>query len=109
MLHRLLRWLNKSRAGPLKVFVVIVALTACGEARVEPVILSCWGTVALVQESKQVNPKDERFSLVITVDVAKKTLTVDDGAPWPLSDDTSRTTIVAMSLGKGHATRNAGS
>jgi hypothetical protein len=74
--------------------VLGLALIASNGARAEDVLLSCWGTVELIQQGKQVNVQDERSSIAVAVDVAKKTVTIN-GISWSISD-VSRETIVVM-------------
>jgi hypothetical protein len=81
------------------------AFIASGEAQAEALLLSCWGTVELIQQSKQVNPVDERSSLAVAVDIAKKTVTIN-GVSWPIAGDASRETIVSMDPDKGSITLN---
>ena len=81
------------------------ALIASGEAQAEALLLSCWGTVELIQQSKQVNPVDERSSLAVAVDIAKKTVTIN-GVSWLIAGDVSRETIVSMDPDKGSVTLN---
>jgi len=85
--------------------ILAFALVASNEARAEEVLLSCWGTVELIQQGKQVNPADERSSLVVAVDVAKKTLAIN-GSKWSIAGDASGATIVSMDPDKGSVTLN---
>jgi hypothetical protein len=80
-------------------------VTTAGSAKAEEVLLSCWGTIEVIQQGKQVNPVDEKYSISVAVDLAKKTITID-GVTWPIRGDTSRDTIVAMVPDKGSATLN---
>ena len=89
----------------LAVSAFTLALIASGNAKAEEVLLSCWGTVELIQQSKQVNPVDERSSLGVAVDIAKKTVTIN-GVSWPMAGDASRETIVSMDPDKGSITLN---
>jgi len=82
-----------------------VALVASDGACAEEVSLSCWGTVALIQQGRQVNPVDEQSSLAVTVDVTKKTITIN-GVMWLIAGDASGDTIVSMDENKGSATLN---
>jgi hypothetical protein len=90
---------------PLVIVAYAIALVASGSARADGVLLSCWGTVELIQKGKQVNPTDERSSLAVAVDIAKKTVTIN-GVNWPIAGDASRETIVSMDLEKGSLTLN---
>jgi hypothetical protein len=74
--------------------VLAFALIASSGARAGEVLLSCWGTVELIQQGKQVNVPDEKSSIAAAVDVAKKTVTIN-GVSWSIPD-ASRETIVAM-------------
>ena len=76
------------------ILALALALIASSGARAGEVLLSCWGTVELIQQGKQVNVPNERSSIAVAVDVAKKTVTIN-GVTWSISDD-SRETIVAM-------------
>jgi hypothetical protein len=67
----------KTRIAMLATAMVIGAMSplhliASNEARAEDVLLSCWGTVELIQQGRQVNPVDEKSSIAIAVDIAKK-------------------------------------
>jgi hypothetical protein len=89
----------------LTILAFAFSLIAFGEAQAEELLLSCWGTVELIQQSKQVNPIDERSSLAVAVDIAKKTVTMK-GVSWPITGDASRETIVSMDPDKGSVTLN---
>jgi hypothetical protein len=89
----------------LTILAFAFSLIAFGEAQAEELLLSCWGTVELIQQSKQVNPVDERSSLAVAVDIAKKTVTMN-GVSWPITGDASRETIVSMDTDKGSVTLN---
>ena len=69
-------------------------------------VLACRGTVALILGGQQTNPKDEPKSLVVVLNLYRQTVKVDDGSEWPLSGDTSRDVLVAMSPNAGSATLN---
>jgi hypothetical protein len=92
-------------ARALTILAFALALVASNGARAEEVLLSCWGTVELIQQSKQVNPVDERSSLAVVVDVTKKTITIN-GINWSIAGDASRETIVSMDPDKGSLTLN---
>lgn len=81
------------------------ALIASGSANAEQVLLSCWGTVELIQQGKRVNPVDERSAVAVAVDIAKKTITIS-GVTWPMAGDVSREAIVSMDPDKGSLTLN---
>ena len=87
----------------LKALALAFGMVAASAAHAEEVLLSCWGTIEVIQQGKQVNPVDEKYS--ISVAIAKKTITID-GVTWPIRGDTSRETIVAMVPDKGSATLN---
>jgi hypothetical protein len=93
------------RLRALAILALALAISASSEAQAELVLLSCWGTVELIQQSKQVNPVDERSSLAVAVDIAKKTVTIN-GVSWPIAGDASRETIVSMDPDKGSVTLN---
>src|SRR5690349_16662288 len=69
-------------------------------------VLVCRGTVALIKGGQQTNPKDERMSLVVTVNLYRNTMKIDQGSAWPLSGDTSSNVLVAMAPDGGTATIN---
>jgi hypothetical protein len=96
--------LMASRATRLAPIAFALALVSHG-ANAEELLFSCWGTVALIQQSKQVNPVDERSSLAVTVDITKKTVTIN-GVSWPMAGDASHETIVSMDPDKGSVTLN---
>jgi hypothetical protein len=89
----------------LAILLFAFALIASGEAQAEAILLSCRGTVELIQQSKQVNPVDERSSLAVAVDIAKKTVTIND-VSWLIAGDATRETIVSMDPDKGSITLN---
>jgi hypothetical protein len=89
----------------LKAVALAFGMVAASAAHAEEVLLSCWGTVEVIQQGKQVNPVDEKYSIAVAVDIAKKTITID-GVRWPITGDASRETIVAMAPDKGSATLN---
>ena len=80
--------------------------SVCGGATAEPVILSCSGTIVLIQAGKQVNPARDGYSVAITIDLSANTLTVNENDSWPLYGDTSHMTVTAIGTGKGSATLN---
>ena len=55
-----------------------VCLGACGEAKNETV-LSCRGTVEIIRAGEQINMKDEPSSIVVVVNIEKKTLKMISG------------------------------
>jgi hypothetical protein len=87
------------------VLFLIVAAASSQDASAAEVLLSCWGTVELMQQGKQANPQGERLSMTVAVDVARKAMTID-GVNWPISGNTSGETVVAMSPDKGSVTLN---
>ena len=58
-----------------------------------------------MQQGKQVNVPNERSSIVVAVDVAKKTIVVN-GIGWTIAGDASRDTIVGMDPDKGSVSLN---
>jgi hypothetical protein len=85
--------------------VLAFALIASGNAKAEEVLLSCWGTVELIQQGRQVNPVDEKSSIAVAVDTTGKTIMIN-GVSWPIAGDASRETIVSMDPDKGSITLN---
>jgi hypothetical protein len=83
----------------------LLAVLAISNAEAEQVLLSCWGTVELIQQGKQVNPIDEKSSIVVAVDIGRKIITIHD-VQWPISGDASRETIVSMDPDKGSISLN---
>ena len=84
---------------------VTLALIASGNAKAEEAVLSCWGTVELIQQGRQVNPVDEKSSIAVAVDTTGKTIMIN-GVSWPIAGDASRETIVSMDPDKGSVTLN---
>ena len=74
-------------------------------ARAGEILLSCWGTVELMQARKQVNPPDERSSVSAVVDLAKKSIAIN-GISWTINGDASHETIVGMDIDKGSVSLN---
>src|SRR5712671_5120745 len=89
----------------LKSVALALGLIASGDARAEDVQLSCWGPVELIQQGRQVNPLDEKSSIALAVDIAKKTITIN-GVTWPIAGDASGETIVSMAEDKGSVSLN---
>jgi hypothetical protein len=87
------------------IVVLASALINSSGARAAEILLSCWGTVELIQQGKQVNVSDERSSVAVAVDVTKKTLTIND-ITWQIAGDASRETIVGMDPDKGSVSLN---
>src|SRR5437016_1349130 len=83
----------------------LLAMLVNSDAQAEPVLLSCWGTVELMQQGKQVNPKDEKLSIAVAVDVARKMITIND-VQWPTFGEVTRETIASMDPNKGSLTLN---
>jgi len=79
---------------------VALALAAPNGARAEEVLLSCRGTSELIQQGKPDNPPDEKSSIVVAVDIARKTITIN-GVKWPITGDRSDDVIVSIDPGKG--------
>jgi hypothetical protein len=102
-LNRALRMWRGTRS--LKSAAIGLGLLASSSARAEDVLLSCWGTVELIQQGRQVNPLDEKSSIAVAVDIAKKTITIND-ATWLIAGDASGETIVSMAKDKGSLTLN---
>jgi hypothetical protein len=88
-----------------RTIAILAFALGLSEVHAEEGLWSCWGTVELIQQSKQVNPVDERSSLAVTVDIAKKTVMIN-GVSWPIAGDASRETIVSMDPDKGSITLN---
>jgi hypothetical protein len=63
-------------------------------------VLLCRGTV------RGGHPNDEQMSLVVTINLYRGTMKIDEGSAWPLTGDTSGNVLVAMSPGAGSATIN---
>jgi hypothetical protein len=84
---------------------VLLLVSTAGEAHADIIMLSCGGTVELIQGGKQVNPRGEKSSLAVKVDLAAKTLGVDNET-WPILGDASETVIVSMNEWRGSATLN---
>jgi hypothetical protein len=95
----------RSQLWLCRIVFIVPLLTAPSGAKAEEVLLSCWGTVAVIQQGKQTNPSDERYSVVIAVDVAKKTLTAN-GINWSIVGDVTGETVVAMDPKKGSVSLN---
>jgi hypothetical protein len=89
----------------LAILALALSLVTSGNADAEHVLMSCWGTVELIQQGRQVNPVDEKSSLAVAVDIAGKTIMIN-GVSWPIAGDASRETIVAMDPDKGGVTLN---
>ena len=89
-------------------FGAIAGLTCCGaasNATAEQVLLTCSGTVELIQQGRQVNPTDERSSIAIAVDTSQRIITIDN-VKWPVFGDVSGETVVAMDPNLGSLTLN---
>jgi hypothetical protein len=87
------------------ILALALGLVTSGNAKAENVLLSCWGTVELIQQGRQVNPVDEKSSIAVAVDTTGKTIVIN-GVSWPIAGDASRETIVAMDQDKGSFTLN---
>ncbi|MET4086674.1 hypothetical protein [Bradyrhizobium sp. S3.5.5] len=89
-------------------FATITGLTCCGaasNANADQALLSCSGTVELIQQGRQVNPTDERSSIAIAVDTSRRIITIDK-VQWPVFGDASGDTVVAMDPNLGSLTLN---
>jgi hypothetical protein len=60
----------------------------------------------LLQGGRQTNPENEQISIALSVDVAEKSIKIDDRQPWPILSDPSETVIVSMEKGEGSMTLN---
>lgn len=91
----------------MKAIAIVFCLIAASSsnARADEVLLSCWGTVELIQHGKQVNPVGERSSIAIAVDVTKKMMMIRD-IKWPIAGDASGEVIVSMDQDKGSVSLN---
>jgi len=83
----------------------MLLVSTASETHADIITLSCWGTVELIQGGEQVNPKGEKSSLAVKIDLAAKTFGVDDET-WPILGDPSETVIVSMNEWRGSATLN---
>lgn len=63
-------------------------------AGASPVTLACFGEVARFEAGKQVNPIGEKYSVVVKIDTASKSLVVGDSS-FAITDP-DRETIVSM-------------
>jgi hypothetical protein len=93
-------WLPQGEATVVRFFstltgVALLAVLANNNAKAEQVLLSCRGTVELVRQSKQRNPNDEKSSIVVALDIARKMITIND-VQWPIFGDASGETIISM-------------
>jgi len=89
----------------IPLLAALLALLIPNSAQAEQVLLSCRGTVELMQQGKQVNPKDEKSSIAVGVDITRKMITIND-VEWPIFGKTSGETIVSMDPDKGSLTLN---
>ena len=87
------------------VLAFAIVPVASASAKADEVLLSCWGTVELIQQGKQVNPVDERASITVAVDVPNRTLTIN-GVKWTIGGSASDETVVGMDPDKGSVTLN---
>jgi hypothetical protein len=69
-------------------------------------VLVCRGTVALIQGGQQTNPKEGSMSLVVAINLYRRTMKIDDDSDWPLSGDTSGNVLNAVGPSAGSATLN---
>jgi hypothetical protein len=93
------------RSRPGLIFCGTIALAAPSRAGAEEVLLSCWGTVELIQQGKQVNPLEERSSIAVAVNIGNKTITIN-GVRWLIAGDGSADVIVSMDPDKGSVSLN---
>jgi hypothetical protein len=70
------------------------------------IVLACRGTAALVQGGQQTNPKEEPMSLVVAVNLYRRTVKIDDDPEWPMPGDTSGNVLVAVGPNAENATLN---
>ena len=102
--------MTKQRADQRVILIIALVVLGIGAGVAawwrSDTVLACRGTVALIQGGQQTNPKDEPMSLVVTINLYRQTMKVDDGSEWPLSGDVSRDVLVAMSPGGGSAMLN---
>jgi hypothetical protein len=96
---------NNVEKVPAVLVLALALIASSGAAGAGEDLLSCWGTVELIQQGKQVNVPDEKSSIVVAVDVASKTVTIN-GISWSLAGDASRETIVGMDPDKGSVSLN---
>jgi hypothetical protein len=87
------------------ILAALLAMFADSNAKAEQVLLSCRGTVELIQQGKQINPIDEKSSIAVAVDTGRKIITIND-VRWPIFGDASQETIVSMDPNKGSLTLN---
>ena len=57
--------------------LLAAGLAGCGKAGSGSVLLLCQGTVALLEGGQQVNPRDEKMSVAVAVDLGDRSLTID--------------------------------
>jgi|SRR3954471_15133039 hypothetical protein len=97
--------------NPALILLALAMLNGAGSAQqrtyaeVRQVLLACRGTVALIQRGKQVNPIDEKYSIAVAVDTARRIVTIND-VQWPFFGEASGETIVSMDPNKGSLTLN---
>jgi hypothetical protein len=87
------------------VALLAAGLAGCGDAGSSSVLLSCQGTVSLLEEGQQVNPRGEKMSVAVAVDLGDRSLTID-GYRWPINGDITGNTVVSTQYGKGHVILN---
>lgn len=63
--------------------------------------LKCRGSVVRLQGGKQVNPDGDELSVGLLVNLAQKSLQIDDREPWPIVGDTTQSMIFAMKKDSG--------
>ncbi|WP_156944641.1 hypothetical protein [Bradyrhizobium sp. Ec3.3] len=89
----------------LVVLVSIFALIASANAKADELLLSCWGTVEVIHQGKQVNRVGERSSIAVVVDIGQQTLMIND-VKWTMSGDLSGVTVASTDSEKGGVTLN---
>jgi len=93
------------RSDSTLTLAALLAVLANSNAEAEQVVLSCRGTVELIQQGKQVNPIDERSSIAVAIDIDRKMIAIND-VQWPIFGDASQETIVSMDPNRGSLTLN---
>ncbi len=99
---------RKLTASASIVFALIIASSFVSSLKADSdgLLLSCAGTVVLMQEGRQANPSDEKSSVSLRIDLERRSLKIDDREPWPIVSDLSDTIVVSMAEDKGSATLN---
>jgi hypothetical protein len=84
----------------ITVLVVLGAGAGVAASWQSDTVLLCQGIVTGGQQTK-----DEQMSLVVTINLCRSTMKIDEGSAWPLTGDTSRNVLVATAP-DGSATIN---